>query len=318
MAEDKIYDCIVLGAGPAGMAASIYLSRYKVEHLIFGEVPGGQVVDAPVVENYPGFTSISGADLAQAFRGQAESYGVKIREEMIGEIHKKDGHFEVKSKKGDLYKAETVILALGARHRLLNVPGEDEFLGKGVSYCAICDAPFFKGKDVAVVGGGNSAVATAIHLASHASKVYIVHRREEYRAQPYEVEKLRSLQNVEEILGNTVKKIQGKNVVERILLAQPYRDKTELSVQGVFVEVGLIPASSIAKALRVKMDEQGYIKINSAMGTSVSGVFAAGDLALIPGAIPLRQVITSAADGARAASAVYQYLHQQHPTPDWG
>lgn len=318
MAEDKIYDCIVLGAGPAGMAASIYLSRYKVEHLIFGEVPGGQVVDAPVVENYPGFNSISGADLAQAFREQAESYGVKIRVEMVGEIRKKGSHFEVKNEKGNLYKAESMILALGARHRSLNVPGEDKFLGKGVSYCAICDAPFFKDKDVAVVGGGNAAVAAAIHLASHASKVYIVHRRKEYRAQPYEVEKLRSLQNVEEILGNTVKKIQGKNAVERIVLAQPHRGEIELSVQGVFVEVGLIPASSIAKALGVKMNEQRYIKISSAMETSVSGVFAAGDLALVLGAIPLRQVITSAADGARAASAVYQYLHQQHPTPDWG
>ena len=318
MAEERVYDCIVLGAGAAGMASSIYLSRYQLEHLIFGEAPGGQFLDAVVVENYPGFTSISGPDLVQAFKEHTESYGVSIRQERIGELNREKSVFVIKTDKGNFYRTKTLILALGGRHRPLNIPGEDKFLGKGVSYCATCDAPLFKGKDVAVVGGGDSGVTAATHLASFAKRVYMVHRRKEYTAQPREVEKMRSSKNVFEVLENTVKEVKGTDAVEAIGLAKPYQGNEELSVQGVFVEIGLIPASSIAKALGVKMDEQGYIKVKPAMNTNVSGVFAAGDLALIPGALPFRQIVTSAADGARAAAGVYQYLREQVPTPDWG
>ncbi|GMR19237.1 MAG: thioredoxin-disulfide reductase [Patescibacteria group bacterium] len=319
--QDKTYDCIVLGAGAAGMASSIYLSRYKLEHLIFGEIPGGQVADATVVENYPGFTSVPGPDLVQAFQEHVESYGMKVRTERIGEISKEGLVFTVKSDRGETSRARSIILALGARHRPLNVPGEDQFLGKGVSYCATCDAPLFKGKDVAVVGGGDSAITAAIHLASFARKVYIIHRRGDYRAQPYEVEKLRSLPNVVEVPNNTVKQIQGKSLVEKITLSTPVGSPSSavgyLPVQGVFIEIGLVPASSLANALEVKLDEHGYIKVDPTMETNTSGVFAAGDLALVSGALPLRQIVTSAADGARSAAAVYKYLRKQGPTPDW-
>jgi len=318
MAEEEVYDCVILGAGAAGMAASIYLSRYKIEHLIFGESPGGQFLDAVIVENYPGFTAISGPDLVQAFKEHAESYGVSIHQDRVGELNREKDVFVIKTNKGNFYRTKTLVLALGGRHRPLNVPGEDKFLGKGVSYCATCDAPLFKGKDVAVVGGGDSGVTAVTHLASFAKRVYIVHRRKEYAAQPQEVEKMRSNKNVFEVLENTVKEVNGKDVVETISLTEPYKGSEELSVQGVFIEIGLVPASSIAKALGVGMDEQGYIKIKPAMETNVAGVFAAGDLALIPGALPFRQILTSAADGARAAASVYQYLRKQVPTPDWG
>lgn len=295
------------------MAASIYLSRYKLNHLIFGEVPGGQFLDASVVENCPGFTSISGVDLATAFKKHVESYGVPIRPERIGEIKREGRNFIVKNTRGDLYRARTVVLALGARHRPLNVPGEKEFLGRGVSYCATCDAPFFEGKDVAVVGGGDSAVTAAIHVASFARKVYIIVRRGEYRAEPIWVEKMRSLPQVEEVLNNTVQEIQGKGSVEKIVLSSEYKGKKELPVSGLFVEIGLIPATALAVPLGVKLDENGYITVNVRMETNVPGVFAAGDLAFIPGSIPFRQIVTSAADGARAAAAVYQYLRSERP-----
>ncbi len=321
--KEKVYDCIVLGAGAAGMAASIYLSRYRLNHLIFGEVPGGQFVDATTVENYPGFVSVSGPDLVQAFRDHVESYGISVQPVRIGEIAKKGENFVARSERGEAFAAKTLLLAMGARHRPLNIPGEDAFLGWGVSYCATCDAPLFKGKVVAVVGGGDSAVTAAIHLASFAEKVYLVHRRGEYAAVPAEVERMRSLKNVVPILNNTVKEIRGKDAVESVILSNPINQSTNqpinsIPVDGVFIEIGLIPASSIAKALGVGMDENGYIRINPAMATNVPGVFAAGDLALVTGAPPFRQIVTSAADGARAAAAVYQYLRQQVPPPDWG
>lgn len=316
--QDNIYDSIVLGAGAAGMTASIYLSRYRLDHLVFGEILGGQVLDAAVIENYPGFTSISGSDLVQAFKDHVGSYGVEIRQEKVGELSREGEVLVVRNDKGETFKAHTLILALGARHRALNVPGEDNFLGKGVTYCATCDAPLFKGKDVAVVGGGDSAVTASTHVASFAKRVYIIHRRPKYSAVAAEVEKMRSMGNVVEVLDNTVKEVQGDKFLEKVVLTKPFEDKNELEAQGMIIEIGLIPASSIAKTLGVEMDEKQYIKINPSMETTVSGVFAAGDLALIPEALPFRQVVTSAADGARAAASVYQHLRNQPPTPDWG
>ena len=317
-----IYDCIVLGAGAAGMTASIYLSRYKLDHIIFGEIPGGQFVDATIVENYPGFISITGPDLVQAFREHVESYGTKIQQERIGEIIRDGEIFLAKDGRGETYKARSILLALGARHRTLNVPGEDKFLSKGVSYCSTCDAPLFKGKDVAVIGGGDSAVTAAIHIASYASKVYIIHRRGEYRAAPHEVEKMRSLPNVSEVLNNTIAEIQGKDFVEKILLSSPVTQlpshPVTLPVQGVFVEIGLIPASSLANVLGVEQTEYGYIKVNPRMETNVTGVFGAGDLTLMPGAIPCRQIGISAGEGAVAAASIYEFLRKQPPVPDWG
>ena len=317
-----IYDTIILGAGASGMASSIYLSRYRLKHLIFGEVPGGQFLDAVTVENYPGFISIPGAELVNAFKEHVESYGVKIRPERVGEVRKTKNVFEVKTAKGEIIQSRSVILALGARHRTLNIPGEDEFLGKGVSYCTACDAPLFKGKYVLVVGGGDSAVDAAIHLSSFAHQVYLVARLGSLTAAPAGVEKLKKLKNVVFIFNNTIKEIKGKDRVSEVVLFNPIAElpgkPSNLSVAGVFVEIGLVPASSLAKALGVDLGEEGHILINPAMKTSVKGVFAAGDLALVPGSLPFRQIITSVGDGAKAAAAVFKYLKDQEPVPDWG
>lgn len=317
-----IYDLIIVGSGVAGMAASVYASRYKINHLIFGETPGGQGMLAGTVENYPGYVSIPGPELMQKFIEQVGHYNVKIQQEKVGGLAKiaspPTSGFEVKTSK-EKYQTKSLILAMGASYRHLNIPGEEKFIGKGISYCTNCDAPFFKEKTVAVIGGGDAAVTGALHVASFAQKVFIIHRRDEFRAEPAWVEKMRQNKKIEETLSNEVTEIKGQEKVERIVLKNPYKDKTVLPVEGVFIEVGQVPSSTLVKQLGVELNEQGYVKVNPSMATNVSGVFAAGDLAAIEGGILFRQFVTSAADGARAAASVYQYLHQgKTPTPSWG
>lgn len=333
-----MYDSIIIGSGAAGLTASIYLSRYKLSHLIFGELPGGQGLTAHIVENYPGFISIPGPELMQKFVEHAKSYGVTIMAKKIVGIDPPSSHFgrlrrpslgtsvgaggirrfKVKTDSGEEYEAKSLILAMGATHRALNVPGEEKFLGKGVSYCATCDAPLYKGKTVAVVGGGNSAITGALHLSEYCPKVYLIHRRGEFRAEPAWIEKLNSKTNIEKLFNNSIGEIKGTGKVTSIVLSIPYNSQTELYVDGVFIEIGQLPAASLVAPLKVKLTDQGYIEIRPDMSTNISGVFSAGDLSFLPGSIPFRQFITSASDGARAAAAVFQYLNKNVPAPTWG
>lgn len=309
-------DLIIVGAGVAGMTASVYASRYKINHLIFGEKPGGQGMLAGKVENYPGHVSINGPELMQKFIEQVKSYGVEIKQEKVGGLAKIEGGFEVMTK--EKFQAKTLILAMGASYRSLNLPGEDKFVGKGISYCTNCDAPFFKEKTVAVVGGGDSAVTGAIHVAAFANKVFIIHRRDEYRSEPSWVEKMKQLGKVEEVLSNEVKEIKGTEKVEGIVLKNPYQGSSELKVDGVFIEIGQVPSFTLAKQLGVELDEKSYVKVNPGMATNVLGVYAAGDLAAVQGGILFRQFVTAASDGARAAASVYQHLHSgTAPAPSW-
>jgi len=310
-------DLIIIGGGVAGMSASVYASRYKIDHLIFGETPGGQGMLAGTVENYPGYLSIPGPELMKKLIDQVKHYGVEVKQERIKGLAKIEGGFEVKTDK-EKYQAKTLILAMGASYRHLNIPGEEKFVGKGVSYCSTCDAPLFKEKIVAVIGGGNAALSGAIHLASFAKKVLIIHRRDEYRAEPIRVEKLRQNEKIEEILSNEVLEIKGQEKVEGITLKNPYQSSQELKVDGVFVEVGQVPSSVLAGQIGVAVDEQGYVKVSPGMVTNLAGVFAAGDIAAIQGGIYFRQFVTAAADGARAAAGVYQYLQGKAPTSSWG
>jgi len=313
-----MYDLIIVGAGVAGMSASIYASRYKISHLIFGETPGGQGMLAGTVENYPGYVSISGPELMKNFVNQVKHYGVEIKQEKVGGLAKIENGFEATTDKGK-YQAKTLILAMGASFRHLNIPGEDKFLGRGVSYCTTCDIPLFRDKVVAIIGGGDSAVTGAIHASAFAKKVYIIHRRNEYRAEPVWVEKLKQSKNIEEILSTQITQISGGEKVESISLDKPYQGSQILKVDGVFIEVGQVPSSVLVGQLGVELDERSYIKVNPGMVTNIAGVFAAGDLAAIQGGILFRQFITAASDGARAAASVYQYLHKgQAPTPSWG
>lgn len=312
-----VYDLIIVGTGVAGLSASIYASRYKLNHLLIGQILGGQGMLAPQVENFPGFPSIKGSDLMQKMIDQTESYGVKILAKQIDRMIKTEDCFEVDAE-GEKFQAKTLILAMGAGFRRLGVEGEEKLVGKGVSYCSTCDAPFFKDKIVAVIGGGDSALTGAIHLAAFASKVYLIHRREEFRAEPVWVEKAKQINNIEYIMSTQLIKISGEEKVTGITLDKPFQGNNDLAVDGVFVEIGHVPASSLASEIGITVDEQGYILTNPAMETNVKGVFAAGDLSVVPGEIPLKQFITSAADGARAAAGVYQLLRRESPVPSWG
>lgn len=315
-----MYDSIIIGSGVAGLTTSIYLSRYRLSHLIFGDLPGGQGLTAHIVENYPGFTSIPGPELMQKFIEHAKSYGVNIMQRKIvgiGEIEGSAG-FAVKTDDGEKFETKTLVLAMGATHRTLNVPGEEKYLGHGVSYCATCDAPLYKGKTVAVVGGGDSAITGALHLAEYCPKIYLIHRRGEFRAEPAWIEKLNSKANIEKLFNNSIIEIKGTGKVSSIVLSTPYNSQVELSVDGVFIEIGQLPAATLVAPLKVKLTDQGYIEIKPDMSTNISGVFSAGDLAFLPGSIPFRQFITSASDGARAAAAVFQYLNKNTPAPNWG
>lgn len=305
-----MYDLIIIGAGPAGLTASLYASRYKIKHLIFGQEPGGQGLLAPLVENFPGHLSIKGSDLMQKMIDQVKSYGVDIQQEEVMALTQKENAFAVSTAKGQ-YQAKTLILAMGATYRRLGISGEETFLGKGVSYCATCDAPFYRQKTVVVVGGGDCALTEALHLTAFAQKVYLLHRREEFRAEPAWIEKINQEPKIEKILSNQIKEIRGQEKVQEIILEKPYQGKTSLSVDGVFIEVGHMPASVLVKSLGVEIDAADYVKITPGMETNLPGVFAAGDLVTMPGRELLRQLITSAADGARAATAVYHYLFKE-------
>jgi thioredoxin reductase (NADPH) len=310
-------DLIIVGAGPAGMTASIYASRYKLEHLVIGQAPGGQGMLAGQVENYPGFPSIAGPELMQKLLEHTKSYNVQIRNELVKQLKRESGFFKVITEQGE-EQTKTLILAMGASYKSLGVPGEKELIGKGVSYCANCDAPLFKEKIVAVVGGSNAAVGGALHVAAFASKVYLIHRRDEFRAVPYLVEKMKQNSKIEQVLSTQITQIMGTNKVESVVLDKPYQGQTKLAVDGVFIEIGQVPATALADGLGVQLDEQGFIKVSPGMATNIPGVFAAGDLSVVPGEQALRQLITAAADGARAAASVYQYLHKSGPSPSWG
>jgi thioredoxin reductase (NADPH) len=249
--------------------------------------------------------------------GHVKSYGVEIIREQVMRLNKTEGGFEVTTSQKK-YQVKSLILAMGASSQRLNIPGEDKFLGKGVSYCTNCDAPLFKDKIVALVGGGDCAVSGALHLAAFAKKVYLIHRRSEFRAEAAWLERMNQEAKIEKILENQVIEIKGEEKVTAVVLEKPYHNSNILPVSGIFIEIGRVPAGGLVKDLQVKLDGQGYVIVSPATNTNIGGVFAAGDLSVVEGEVFLRQFITSAADGARAAAAVYQYLHKGGPTPSWG
>ena len=300
------YNLIIIGAGPAGLSASIYASRYKLNHLVLGVSPGGQMGEIYEIENYPGFPSISGRELIEKFLEHSKKFGAEIRNESVVKIKKNEtGLFEVETSFG-IYQAQALIMAMGAVYRKMNIPGEKEYTGKGVSYCATCDAIFFKGKTVSVVGGGNSAVVVALELADFAKKVYLIHRGEKMSAEPAWLEKLNNLKNLEILKDNEVLEIKGKEKVEKIILTKPFNDKVSLSVDGVFIEVGTDPGVELAKKIGVETDEQNYIKVNADMSTNIAGIFGAGDIT--NGSNKFRQVLSACAEGALAAVGTYKML----------
>lgn len=303
--KEKIYDLIIIGSGPAGLAASIYASRYKVNHIVIGKEPGGQAVEAHKVENWPGTISISGFDLGRKMREHAKKLGAEIFMDSVSAAKKIGDIFEITTHTKQ-HRAKNIILALGMEYRKLQIPGETEFKGKGVSYCPTCDAAFFKDKIVAVVGGANSAASAALLLAEHAEKIFLIYRGEKLKVDPVYQEKISKNEKVEVIYSTNIKEIKGEKSVEKIILDQSYKDGNELEVQGVFIEIGSEPGVELVKQLGIKTDEQGFIIVNADQGTNVSGIYAAGDATT--GSNKMRQILTAAAEGAVAAGSVYKKL----------
>lgn len=302
--DEGIYDVIIIGGGPAGLTAAIYTSRYGLKTLLLAKSPGGTANLAPEIENWPGFFG-SGLDLMNNFKKQAEGFGAIIKMREVLEVERKDSFF-VKTT-NEMFKGRSIIIALGTEHRKLDIVGEEEFLGKGVSYCATCDGNFFKNKEVAVIGGANSAASVALYLSRICKKVYIIYRRDKMRCEPISLIKLKEKENVEIIYFATPTKILGNNRVEKIEIEIERGDKKEkalLDVNGIFIEIGAAPLTELIKKLGIKLDSNGYIETDKDMKTSVEGAFAAGDNTNNS----LKQIITAAGEGATAANSAYEYL----------
>ena len=299
------YDVIILGSGPAGLSAAIYAERARLRTLIIEEKPlsGGQILDTYEVDNYPGLPGITGFELGQKFRAHVDKFKTEIVNSQVKSIELNGDKKTVVTEKGT-YEAKTLILAMGATHRKLGIPGEEKLLGMGVSYCATCDGAFFRGKTVAVAGGGDVALEDALFLARGCEKVYLIHRRDEFRGARILQEKVKETPNIELVLSCNVTEIRGEGQVSSVLVHDKKTESDrELEVQGIFIAAGTEPNIALVKGL-LEQDERGYILAGEDTTTSVEGVFAAGDVR----AKQLRQVITAAADGASAVTSVEQYI----------
>lgn len=299
------FDLIVIGNGPAGLSAAIYGRRAGLHTLVIDKNPmsGGQVLDTYEVDNYPGLPGLSGMELANRMKEHADKLGTEYARDSVLKITDENGVKKVECDKAE-YKADNVIIATGASHRKLGVPGEEELRGAGVSYCATCDGAFFREKTTAVVGGGDVALEDAIYLSGICSKVYLIHRRDEFRGAKILQDEVRSKDNIEIIYDTVVKEITGDGFVEKLLLSNRKTDQTSsVSVDGVFMAVGILPNTYGIEGLP-EMDDAGYIVAGEDCATSIPGIYAAGDVRTKN----LRQIITAAADGANAVSTIQRRI----------
>ena len=298
------YDVIIVGGGPAGLAAALYTARMDLKTVVVERGPlGGQLLNTELVEDYPGFESILGPDLAMKMGEHARKFGVEIRDfEPVKEIDVEKDTKVVRLESGVELRAPALIMAAGGLPRYLEVPGEQEFWGRGVSYCAVCDGAFFKGQELAVVGGGDAAIEEGDFLTRYASKVYVIHRRREFRAQPILVDRARSNPKMEFILDAQVKEIVGDQKVQVVRYEQGGQTK-ELRVGGVFIFIGFVPNSGLFK-VHIDHDAGGYVLTDRNMQTSVEGIWAVGDVR----AQLTKQIATAVGDGTTAAVAASQYI----------
>ncbi len=301
-----MYDVIIIGAGPAGLTAAIYTSRAKLRTLIIEKmIPGGQVTTTHLVENYPGFIEpINGFVLMNNFQKQAQNFGAEIiTSKEVNSIEKNDSIFIVKTPDKQ-FTSKTILIATGAKFKSLGIPGEEKFKGRGVSYCATCDGAFFKDKEVAVIGGGNSALEEALFLTKFVKKVYLIHRRHQFRADKIFQDRVKENEKIETILNYVPVSINGENEVESITIEErDTKERKELKVDGVFFFIGLSPNSEFIKNF-VETDENGYIIVNENFETNVKGCFAAGDVIKKK----VRQIATAVGDGAAAGVNIKDFL----------
>ena len=300
-----MYDIIIIGSGPAGLSAAIYAQRACLDTIVIEKngISGGQVLNTWEVDNYPGFPGVTGFELSRQFREHANKLGARVVQDEVVQVEL-SGNVKKVVCEEETYEARCVILASGAHHRTLEVSGEEELRGAGVSYCATCDGAFFRGRTVAVVGGGDAALEDAIFLARMCEKVYIVHRRDKLRGAKRLQERLQALENIEFVWNSETVAIEGKAQVEALRLRQTKTgEERRLDVDGVFIAVGIAPESELY-AGQLELDEQGYIRADESGQTSVPGVFAAGDVRTKA----LRQILTAASDGANCVASAERYL----------
>lgn len=300
-----MYDIIIIGSGPAGLSAAIYAQRACLDTIVIEKngISGGQVLNTWEVDNYPGFPGVTGFELSRQFREHANKLGARVVQDEVVQVEL-SGNVKKVVCEEETYEARCVILASGAHHRTLEVPGEEELRGAGVSYCATCDGAFFRGRTVAVVGGGDAALEDAIFLARMCEKVYIVHRRDKLRGAKRLQERLQALENIEFVWNSETVAIEGNAQVEALRLRQTKTgEEKRLDVDGVFIAVGIAPESELY-AGQLELDEQGYIRADESGQTSVLGVFAAGDVRTKA----LRQILTAASDGANCVASAERYL----------
>lgn len=302
--NDMKYDLIIVGAGPAGMTAALYAARAQKSVLMLdAEGYGGQIVLSDMVENYPGVANVNGYDLAEAMMDQLRPFGVTVKTARVTELQLEDDTYRVQTAKGDSYESRAVILATGVTHRRLEVSGESTYVGKGVSFCAVCDGGFFRGKEVAVIGGGNTAVQDALYLAQFCARVYLIHRREGFRAEARLVEKAKGNEKITFLTNTVVREMKGEARLQSLLLENVVEQtSSELAVSGAFVAVGSIPQNAPFANL-TPLDEDGFFDADSRC-TLGKGLFVAGDCRRKT----VRQLTTATADGTVAALAAIDYL----------
>ncbi len=307
--KKELYEILIIGGGPAGLTAGIYAARSKRETLILEKLlPGGQVSLTDLVENYPGFPEgIDGPDLVKRMEEQAKKFGVEILTDEIVDIKIDDKEVKEVIGRGGTYKAKTVIIAGGAEPRKLGVPGEKEFTGKGVSYCATCDGAFFEGQEIAVVGGGDTAVREAIYLTQFAKKVTIIHRRDKLRASKILQERAFRNEKIDFLWNSVVTEIIGDKRVEKIKVKNvKTQEESIIEKNGIFIYIGLVPKTDYLKG-KIDLSEDGYILTDEKMRTNIDGIYAAGDIRKKS----LRQIVTAVADGAQAAMSAVEYLEER-------
>jgi len=296
-----IYDTIILGGGPAGLTAAIYAGRYNMKTLVLANNFGGTANLAGELENWPGYLG-PGMDLMTKIKEQAESFGAELVVGNINEIKKENNEFVLRYNESEVIKGKTVIVTLGTKHRKLEIPGEEEFVGKGVSYCATCDGNFFRNKKVTVIGGSDSAAKAALYLADICEKVIIVYRKDKLRCESVYLKKIENNNKIDIIYNSTPKEIIGENSVNGLKIENDSKEDM-VEVSGIFIEAGATPSSELVKDLELKL-VGGYIETDKNMNTDVPGVFAAGDITTTA----MRQMITAAGEGAIAAHSAQNFI----------
>lgn len=305
MSENRLYDVVIIGAGPAGMTAAVYASRANLDTLMLERgVPGGQMADTELIENYPGFESILGPELSNKMFEHSQNFGAQYAYGAVDRVED-HGHYKEVIAGDKTYKTKTIIITTGAEYRKIGVPGEEELTGRGVSYCAVCDGAFFKEQEIVVIGGGDSAVEEGMYLTRFADKVTIIHRRDELRAQKILQDRAFANDKIEFVWDTVVEEIkEADGKVGSLLLKNVKTEETyEYDTTGVFVYVGTVPLSDPFKSLGI-VDEEGYVPTNENMETAVPGIYAAGDIRVKD----LRQVVTATGDGSIAAETAIEYI----------